>query len=105
MKVELHLPDTVWAKALQVAEEQRTTVARVIEAAVRDAVRPSHMQKLEVIARQNHIVQLVGEGLTDAVIAERTGELKAYVGQVRRRHHLPANQVRRATGTNRRRTA
>ncbi|MFL2002163.1 hypothetical protein [Microbacterium sp. A1-JK] len=93
MKVELNIPDKVWAEVLEIAETNHTSVARVIEATIRDAVRPSAMAKLHVEARRNHIAQLWGEGLTDAQIAERTGELKSYVATVRRGKSLPPNLV------------
>lgn len=93
MRVELHLPDKVWAEALDVAEKNYTTVARVIEAAIRDALRPSTMARLEAQARRNHVLQAWGEGLTDAAIAERTGELKQYVSDTRRNAGLPPNRV------------
>lgn len=93
MRIEINLPDRVWAECLDVAEKNFTTVPRVIEAAIRDAIRPSAIGKLQVEARRNQIVQAWGEGLTDAAIAERTGELKHYVASVRRAKGLPANLV------------
>lgn len=94
MRVELHVPDQVWAKVLDVAEQNYTTVAAVVEAAIRDAIRPSAVKQLQAQARKNQILQAWGEGLTDAAIAERTGELRQYVGEVRRAANLPPNQVR-----------
>ena len=101
MRVELNLPDKVWAACLNVAEQNHTSVARVVEAAIRDAIRPSSIAKLQTEARRNQILQAWGEGLTDAVIAERTGELRQYVADTRRKAGLPANIQRRATGTTR----
>lgn len=101
MRVEINLPDKVWADCLSVAEENHTTVARVVEAAIRDALRPSMVTHLRVEARRNHILQLWGEGLTDALIAERTGELRQYVATVRRKAGLPPNQIRRVGATER----
>ena len=94
MRVELHVPDRVWAQVLDVAEQNYTTVAAVVEAAIRDAIRPSAVKHLEAQARRNQILQAWGEGLTDAAIAECTGELKSYVGDTRRAAGLPPNQVR-----------
>lgn len=105
MRVELNLPDRVWAQTLTVAEEQHTTVARVIEAAIRDALRPSAVAKLQVEARRNHVLQAWGEGLTDTQIAERTGELKSYVGDVRRSKNLPPNLVKGRKYTYERKTS
>ena len=105
MRVELNLPDRVWAECLDVAEQNYTTVGRVIEAAIRDMLRPSMITQLQAQARHNHILRLWGEGLTDAVIAERTGELRQYVAQVRRKAGLPANPMSRATGTTRGKSA
>lgn len=105
MRVEIHVPDKVWVAALNLAETNHTTVAAVIEGAIRDAIRPSAIDKLRAQARQNQIVQAWGEGLTDAQIAERTGELKAYVGDVRRRAKLPPNMLRDRRTTTERKTA
>lgn len=93
MRVEIHLPDQVWAEVLAVAEANSTTVTRVIEAALRDAMRPGEMKRLEQRARRNHVLRAWAEGLTDAAIAERTGELKTYVAATRRRANLPPNPV------------
>lgn len=93
MRVEIHIPDRAWAQVLEVAETNHTTVARVVEAAIRDAVRPSAVAKLQTEARRNQVMQAWGEGLTDAQIAERTGELKNYVANVRRSKNLPPNLV------------
>ncbi|KJL37071.1 hypothetical protein RR49_01183 [Microbacterium ginsengisoli] len=103
MRVEIHLADSTWAEVLTFAEEHGTTVARVIEAALRDAVRPSSIAKLRNAARRNQVLQAWGEGLTDAAIAERTGEVRGYVAGVRRSKNLPPHSVRRATGTRRKR--
>lgn len=89
----MNIPDRVWAETLTVAEENFTTVAAVIEAAIRDAIRPSAVKQLEARARRNQVLQAWGEGLTDAAIAERTGELRQYVGEVRREAKLPPNRV------------
>lgn len=93
MRVELNLPDKAWAQVLAAAEENHTTVPRFIEAAIRDAIRPSMIAKLHAEARHQRVLQAWGEGLTDAQIAERTGELKQYVGDVRRAAKLPPNLV------------
>lgn len=93
MRVELNVPDKVWAMVLGVAEENHTSVARVIEAAIRDAVRPSAVGKLRTEARHQQVLQAWGEGLTDTQIAERTGEMKGYVATVRRSKNLPPNLV------------
>lgn len=93
MRVEVNLPDKVWAECLTVAESNHTSVARVIEAAIRDAIRPSSIAKLQAEGRRNQVLQAWGEGLTDAEIAERTGELRAYVGTVRRSKNLPPNRI------------
>jgi len=105
MRVEIHLPDRAWAEVLKVAEANHTTVSRVVEAAIRDAVRPSSIAKLQSDARRNQVMQAWGEGLTDAQIAERTGELKSYVANVRRSHKLPPNLVAGRKYTYERKTA
>lgn len=105
MRVELNIPDRVWAECLDIAEKNHTTVPRVIEAAIRDAVRPSAIGKLQVEARHNHILQAWGEGLTDAAIAERTGELKQYVAKVRRSKNLLPHSATRRHYTHERKTA
>jgi len=101
VRVEIHLADTTWAEVLTFAEDHGTTVARVIEAALRDAVRPSSIAKLRNAARRNQVLQAWGEGLTDTAIAERTGELRNYVAGVRRSNHLPPHPVGRRTNTGR----
>ena len=93
MRIELNVPDRVWAQVLDVAEQNYTTVAAVVEAAIRDAVRPSSITALQARARRNHILRLWGEGKTDAVIAEVTGELRQYVADTRRAAKLPPNRV------------
>lgn len=101
MRVELNLPDKTWAEVLDVAEQQSTTVARVVEAAIRDALRPSSFARLQQQARRNQIVQLVAEGFTDRQVAERTGEVIGYVAAARRAANLPPNRPgggSRATG-------
>jgi hypothetical protein len=94
VRVELNIPDRVWAMVLEVAEENHTTVALTIEAFIRDGIRPSAVGKLRAQARRQAILRAWGEGLTDGAIAERTGELRQYVGDVRREAGLPPNQVR-----------
>ncbi|WP_336633683.1 MULTISPECIES: hypothetical protein [unclassified Microbacterium] len=94
MRVELNIPDKVWAQVLNMAEQNHTKVPLLIEAFIRDGIRPSAVKTLQAQARKQAILQAWGEGLTDAAIAERTGELKAYVGDVRRATKLPPNQVR-----------
>lgn len=105
MRVELNLPDKVWAECLNVAEQNHTSVARVVESAIIAAVRPSLPARLRSEERRNRILRAWKEGLTDAVIAERTGELRQYVADTRRKAGLPVNIQRRATGTKERKTA
>lgn len=93
MRIEINLPDRLWGEVLNVAEANATTVARVVEAAVRDAMRPNEMGKLEQRARRNHVLQAWAQGLTDAAIAERTGELRNYVAATRRAAGFPPNRV------------
>jgi hypothetical protein len=95
MKVHIDVPDRVWAQLIDLSEERGVSVGHVVSAAIADALRPSSMARLEAQGRRNHIVQLVKAGLTDAQIAERTGELKQYVAGVRRSAHLAANRQRR----------
>lgn len=104
MRVELNIPDRVWAQVLTVAEENHTTVPLTIEAFIRDGIRPSAVKTLESRARKQAILQAWGEGLTDAAIAERTGDLKNYVAGVRRAANLLPNHLRRKT-THERKTA
>jgi hypothetical protein len=96
MKVHFDVPDKVWAHLVELAEERHVSVAVVVSAAVADALRPSSMARLEADARKNHVLQLVRSGMTDAQIAERTGELKSYVGDTRRGAGLAANRQMRS---------
>ncbi|WP_295014824.1 hypothetical protein [uncultured Microbacterium sp.] len=100
MQIIIDVPDRDWAKLLDLAETNATTTANVVEAAIRDALRPSELGKLRIKARRNHILQAYSDGLTDAEIAERTGEIKAYVASTRRAAHLPPNRVGTSTGRN-----
>lgn len=93
MKVSFEMPDRAWVQLVDLAEIRSTTVGAVVAAAVHDALRPSEMAELHVKARRNMIVQLVLGGYTDREVAERTGELKGYVGDVRRSAGLPPNRV------------
>lgn len=97
MRVELNLPDKAWAAVLDAAEKDHTTVALFVEAAIRDALRPSHVTKLQAQARRHMILRAHAEGLTDRAIAERTGELVGYIAKVRRDAGLHPNQLRRAS--------
>lgn len=105
MRVELNIPDRVWAHVLSIAEENHTTVALTIEAFIRDGIRPSAVKSLQAQARKHDILRAWGEGLTDSAIAERTGELKSYVGDVRRAAKLPPNQVKQKHHHTERKTA
>lgn len=91
MRIEINMPDTLWATVLEVAESNDTTVPRVVEAAIRDALRSSAMRNLQHAARRRRIVTAWGRGMTDVEIAEHTGELRNYVADVRRKAKLPPN--------------
>lgn len=78
------MPDDVWGRLATIADDRNTTIAELLVAAVMEITEPR--------TRGERVVQLVRAGLTDAQIAERTGELKSYVGDVRRAAKLPPNR-------------
>lgn len=89
MKVTLDIPDREWARLVTAAEAHGVRVADLVRDGVRRAV-PAEWSAAE------RIVRLVVEGLPDAVIAERLGVAKQYVGRVRRRAGRPPNRFDRS---------
>lgn len=81
------LPDTVWGRLATTADARGVSVEDLLVAAITEVVKPQ--------SRQERVLEAVRAGLSDAVVAERTGELKQYVGVVRRRAGLPANRQKR----------
>lgn len=78
------MPDEIWGRLASVAADRNTTVEELLVAAVMEITKPG--------SRHERIRQLVRAGYTDVQIAERTGELKAFVGAVRRKAELPPNR-------------
>lgn len=78
------VPSKVWGRIASIAEDRGTTVEEILVAALKEIVRPTN--------RHERVLQLVRAGLTDARVAERTGELKNYVANVRRQAGLKANR-------------
>lgn len=86
--MNVKLPDQVWGRLASVADDRGVTVEQLLIAAVAEVVKPRD--------RRERVLHYVRAGYTDARVAEATGELKHYVGDVRRRAGLPANRQRRA---------
>lgn len=82
------LPDDVWGLLATVADDRDTTVSDLLVAAVAQIVKPRD--------RRERVLLLVRAGFTDALTAERTGELRQYVGSIRRGAGLPANRQKRS---------
>lgn len=82
------IPESVWGRLASVAETRGVTVEDLLVASITEVIKPR--------SRQERIVQLAHAGLPDRVIAERTGELKGFVGEVRRRAGIPVNKQRRS---------
>jgi len=90
MRVNFEVPDRVWARLLDVAEEHHTTAASVLSAAV---VSITHQPtRMDVTHRRERVLRLVRDGFTDQQISVYTGELKNYVADTRRKAGLPANR-------------
>lgn len=83
------VPANIWGRIATIAEDRGVTVEEILVTAIKEITAPRN--------RQERVLQLVRAGLTDARIAERTGELKNYVAAVRRRAGLPANRQTRTT--------
>ena len=89
----VELPPAVWGRMASVAEDRGVTISDLLVSAVHDILKPR--------SRRERVLHALRMGLTDAVAAERTGELKNYVANVRRDAGLPPNkQHRRTTAPN-----
>lgn len=78
------LPDHVAARLRHVATEQHTTVENLLIAAIRPLV--------SATSRRGRILNLVTAGWSDRMISEHTGELRTYIGAVRRDAGLKPNK-------------
>lgn len=87
--MNVNVPTPVWARMVNVAEARGVKVEDILVAAIVEVTKPRN--------RKERVLELVRAGLPDAVIAERTGELKNYVGAARRAAHLPPNRQTRTT--------
>lgn len=86
--MRVDIPDRTWAELAAVADGQGVKVAQLLAAAVMElAGWESRSQRVCVLARA---------GLPDAVIAERTGETRGFIGDARRSAGIPANRFRRS---------
>ena len=83
----IELPQHVWGRLATVADDRGVSMSDLLTAAVGDVLRPQ--------GRKERILQAVRAGLSDNLVAERTGELRQYVASVRRKAGLPANKQRR----------
>lgn len=82
--MNVNVPTTVWARMVNVAEARGVKVEDILVAAIVEVTKPRN--------RKERVLELVRAGLPDAVVAERTGELKNYVGDTRRKAHLAPNR-------------
>lgn len=89
MRVVLDLPDKQWAALIDVADRQQVKVTELLTRNILALI------PREVPARER-IPGLVKGGLPDAVIAERLGVPKGFVGEVRRAHGLRPNKFDRS---------
>ena len=78
------LPDAVWGRLATVADVRGVDVPDLLVAALTEILKPRN--------RREHIVFLAQAGYTDARICEATGELRQYVGDVRRKAGISANR-------------
>lgn len=78
------LPDQIWGRLATVAADRGVKIEDLLVAAVREVVKPR--------SRRERVLAYVRAGYTDAGAAEATGELKSYVGDVRRAAGLPPNR-------------
>ena len=92
MNVKFRIPDHVWAQIVDIADERGTTVAHLMSAATGSLTQPGSGRQIRAIARRTRIIELVKAGYSDSTVAAVTGELKSYVGDVRRKNNLPANR-------------
>ncbi len=90
------LPEVVWGKLATVADDRGVSVEDILTSAVMQLIAPSTVEE--------RIVQFARAGYPDAVIADRTGQLVARVGEVRRAAGVPANRFRRGAAMNRERS-
>jgi uncharacterized protein YerC len=88
IELMMRFPPNVWGRLATIADDRGTNIADIITTAVINELRPRD--------RRSWVLQLVRQGYSDRAIAETTGELKSYVGDVRRAAKLPANRDRSA---------
>lgn len=97
MKVVVDIPDREWAQMVKRAEEHNFRIPELLKTAIEMAIpteRPFHMQVLDMVA----------EGVPDAVIAAELGVTNRAVSDVRRKAGLPANPLHRG-GNNERKAS
>lgn len=91
-RVTFELPGPVWFDLAGIAEKHEVTVADLIAEAIRDRVRAEHASDAASRRRRQQVIDMVSAGHTDAVICERLGETRDYVGTTRRRAGLSPNR-------------
>lgn len=77
--VQLH--PRVWGLLATVADDRGTTIEDLLTAAIGTVLQPRD--------RRERVLLALRAGLPDQVVAERTGELKNYVSNVRRQAGVP----------------
>jgi hypothetical protein len=92
VELMMRFPPNVWGRLATIADDRGTNIADIITTAVINELRPRD--------RRAWVIQLVRDGYPDRAIAETTGELRAYVGEVRRKAGLPPNRDRAAERKN-----
>jgi hypothetical protein len=92
MRVTVDIPDSVWWRASQRAENEGIRVADVIHTAVLNMAGQESVRQIQTRARRNAVVALALEGHPDKAICEYTGEDREYVARVRRTAGIKANR-------------
>lgn len=89
-EVNVTLPRSVWGRIASIADDRGITVQDLLVAAIGSVLQPRD--------RRERVLQALYAGLPDGVVAERTGELRQYVAQVRRAEGLPPVKDRPTAG-------
>lgn len=96
-RVVVDLPAPTWFQLAEIAEGREIEVSWLIAHAIRDLLGSEHTRLAVARARRERIAALARQGLTDAVICERTGETRDYVATNRRKAGIAPNRPGRAT--------
>ena len=89
--VHFEIPDPIWARLLNVAEERGTEIPQLLSAAAVSITHGDPVRFRRATARRQRVIALVRAGLTDREVAFETGEVRQYVAEQRRKAGLAAN--------------